>query len=147
MFGNPRWIPPEPGAKDEQEEPNTRNNATQSYIQAGYRARGNAAYAAASRLLRDVRVQARCSELRKMEQRIASVFLSNWKTLLAEAQDVLRRAMAGEEVSTQAVQAAREVIDQAEGPSRFRFGIDKGADQDGGLNITLWAGKNRGDDE
>ena len=38
-------------------------NATQAYLEAGYEAQGNSAEAAASRLLRDVKVQARLAEM------------------------------------------------------------------------------------
>jgi hypothetical protein len=47
----------------------------------------------------------------------------------------------GEEIPTQAIQAAKEVIEQAVGPTRFRFGVDKGGDSTSGLNVTVWAGR------
>ena len=84
---------------------------------------------------------ARIAELKKEEQNIKSAFTHHWKTILPEAQEVLLSAMRGEDVSTQAVTAAREIIEQAVGPTRFRFGLDKGADTDGALNITLWSGR------
>lgn len=144
VFGNPKYNA-ELRPKD-QEAPDTRNNATQSYILAGYQARGRNAWTAASRICRDVRVQNRIVELRKMEQRAATVYLRHWKTILPKAQRKLEEILDMEGVSAQTIQAAKEVIEQSEGPSRFRFGVQKGADTDGTLNITLWSGSNRGDD-
>jgi len=142
VFGNPAWDP----TNEDSEAPDTRQNATQSYIHAGYKARGASANVNASRLLRDARIQARIVELRKEEQRIAGVYLKHWKTLVPKAQAVLLEALEGGDVSAQAIQAAREVVEQAEGPTRFRFGVQKGGDTDAGLSITLWSGRNRGDD-
>lgn len=45
----------------------TRGNASASYIKAGYKSRGAAAYAAASRLLRRPEIRARIRELRNHE--------------------------------------------------------------------------------
>lgn len=146
VFGNPkhdREAPPE----DPDNPPDTQGNATQSYIVAGYKARGAAASSAASRLLKDVRIQARIRELRDEETRIMAVRLRQWKAVLPKAQDVLIRALEGEDVSAQQIQAAKEVIEQAVGPTRFRFGVTKDADADGTLNVTLWSGRNRGDDD
>lgn len=146
VFGNPKHdyeAPPE----DPDNPAQTRNNATQSYIQAGYKARGASASAAASRLLRDVRVQTRISELRNEETRLMQTYLRQWKSVLPNAQSVLVKALDGEEVSTQQIQAAKEIIDQAQGPTRLRFGISKDGDSgDGNLNITLWSGRSRDED-
>ena len=140
IFGNPDRDPERP--KDPSNPPDTRHNATESYIHAGYRPRNrDSARKAASRLLSRVDIQARLAELRTEEQRIKNAFLSHWKSLLPEAQAVLVKAMAGEEVTTQALQAAREVIEQAQGPTRFRFGVQKGADEDAGLHVTIWSGR------
>lgn len=136
VFGNPKHDP-----DDELSPPDPRRNATISYMQAGYKAGYDAARVNASRLLTKANIQVRIGELRTEEQRIKTAFLSHWKTMLPDAQDVLRRAMDGEEVSPAQISAAKEVIEQAVGPSRFRFGIDKGADKDGGLQITVWSGK------
>lgn len=136
VLGNPKHAP----AADDQETVDTRNNATQSYLHAGYKGTEGAAAVSAHRLLRNPKIQVRINELRDEEQRINGVYLRRWKALLADAQDVLTKAMRGEEVSAQAVAAAREVIEQSEGPSRFRFGVQGGADKDGGLSITLWSG-------
>lgn len=138
VFGNPKHDPEGP---PEQEEIDTRGNATQSYIHAGYKARGASANVNASRLLRRANIQTRINELRDEEQRMMGVYLRRWKTMLADAQRVLEQAMRGEDIPASAVTAAREVIEQAEGPSRFRFGVQKGASKDGGLSITLWSGR------
>lgn len=136
-IGNPQYAP-ELG--DEQEAVDTRQNATQSYLHAGYKGTAASAAVSAHRLLRQTKIQARINELRDEEQRINGVYLRRWKAMLADAQEVLAKAMRGEEVSAQAVASAREVIEQSEGPSRFRFGVQGGADKDGGLSITLWSG-------
>lgn len=142
VFGLPGWDPAEEG---EQEIPNIRKNATQCYIAAGYKARGASANVNASRLLRSAKIQARVIELREEETRLVSVYLRRWKAMLMDAQAVLEKAMRGGDVTPAAVTAAREVIEQAEGPSRFRFGIKDGASGDGGLSITLWSGRREDD--
>lgn len=143
VFGDPAHDPTRP--KDDRDNPpDPQNNGTIAYRAAGYKANHRAAAVLASRLLRKANILGRIAELRKDEQNIRSAFVHNWKTLLPEAQTVLKKAMAGENVSPAAVTAAREIIEQAQGPTRFRFGVDKGPDTDGGLNITLWSGKKEG---
>lgn len=141
VFGTPDWDPALPADQQEEGAIDTRSNATQSYIHAGYKARGASANVSASRLIHLPKIQVRINELRDEEQRIMGVYLRRWRTMLASAQEVLAKAMRGEEVSAQAMTAAREVIEQSEGPSRFRFGIQQGAGKDAGLSITLWSGR------
>ena len=140
VFGHPMHDPKAP--KDDRDNPpDPRNNGTIAYMQAGYKAGYRSAGELAYRLLKKVEISGRIAELRKDELNIRDAFLSPWKTLLPDAQDVLRRAMAGDPITATQIQAAREVIEQALGPTRFRFGIDRGADKDGALNITLWSGR------
>ena len=140
VFGDPHHDPKRP--KDDRDNPpDTKNSATFAYMGAGYKATLPSSRTLGSRQLRKVHIMARIAELKKEEQNIKSAFTHHWKTILPEAQEVLLSAMRGEDVSTQAVTAAREIIEQAVGPTRFRFGLDKGADTDGALNITLWSGR------
>lgn len=136
VFGHPDHDPEDPFSI-----PNTFHNATQSYLGSGYKATGPSATKAGSRLLSRVDIQNRIGELRKDQTRIKTAFLEHWKSMLPDAQDVLRRAIAGEEVSPQALTAARDIIEQAQGPTRLRFGIDKGADTDTGISVVLWSGR------
>jgi len=140
VFGHPKHDPKAP--KDDRDNPpNPRNNGTIAYMEAGYKAGYRSAGELAYRLLKKVEISGRIAELRKDEQNIRDAFISHWKTMLPDAQDVLRRAMAGEKVTSVQIQAAKEVIEQALGPTRFRFGTDRGADTDAALNITLWSGR------
>lgn len=140
VFGNPKYD--REMRPSDQEEINYKSNATQSYIAAGYKGRDLTARTCSSRMMTRANIQARIAELRDEEMKVLDVYLRRWKAMLVDAQDVLAKAMAGEDVSTQAIAAAREVIEQAEGPTRFRFGVQSGTGKDGGLNITLWSGKN-----
>ena len=145
VLGNPKRDPNAP-KDDPQNPPDTRNNATRSYIQAGYTARGNSASVCAHKLLRNAQVQARLVELRDEATRIKKAFMRQWAEMLPDAQDVLARSMAGEDVSANEIRSAKHVIDQAEGPTRFRFGVQKGADKDAsGWNVTLWSGRKEDD--
>jgi hypothetical protein len=140
VFGNPKHDPKAP--KDDRDNPpNPRNNGTIAYMAAGYKAGYRSAGELAYRLLKKVEISGRIAELKKEEQNIKAAFTHHWKTILPEAQEVLLSAMRGEAVTPQAVTSAKEIIEQALGPTRFRFGIDKGADTDGALNITLWSGR------
>ena len=133
--------------KDQSNPPQPQHNATQSYIQAGYKARGDAAASCAHKLLRNAEVQVRLGELRDEATRIKRAFMRQWQEMLPDAQDVLSRSMAGEDVSADEIRSAKHVIDQAEGPARFRFGVQKGADKDaGGFHVTLWSGRKEDDE-
>lgn len=138
VFGNPKHDP-----KDkENTPPDTFHNATQAYRAAGFKGDDHVCGVGGHRLLRRDDIQTRLVELRTEQTRIKTAFLESWKSMLPDAQDVIRRAMAGEEISTQCLTAAREVIEQAQGPTRFRFGVDKGADDAvSGLHVTLWSGR------
>lgn len=137
VFGDPKLDPTDPQSTD------SRNNASQSYMAAGYRARGAAARACASRLLTNANIQARIAELRQEEQRVREVYMRSWRTLLPKAQQVLEDALDGKEISGRQIQAARIVIEQAEGPAHLRFGDQRGSDAQTPLNITLWSGAPR----
>ena len=137
VLGDPAWSPDRGAVSD------TRGNAARAYVRAGYAARGAFARAAASRLLREPETRARVSQLRGLEERLKSVYLRRWESLLPDAQQVLVNALEGKDVTTQQFQAAREVIHQAIGPTRFRFGVEEGSGTDNSLNVTLWSGKNR----
>jgi hypothetical protein len=116
VLGNPAHDENDPESPVE-----TIHNATRSYELAGYKARGNAAAVNGSRLLRRPDIQKRVGELREEAENIASTRIYRWRQLLPRAQEVLARALAGEEVSTQALQAAKEVVLQAGGPPSLRF--------------------------
>ena len=139
VLGDPKRIP----SLKEGEEGYTidpRNNAKRSYMAAGYKAVGHSAEASGYSLLRKLEIRTRIDELRKEERSLADVKLRHWKTLLCKAQSVLERAVDGEEIPQSQINAAKEIIEQAQGPTRFRFGVDKGADTDGSINVTLWSG-------
>lgn len=145
VFGNPKHDP-----GDSASPLDTRGNGRQSYIAAGYKARGASADTAAWRMLRNVEVQDRIAELRSEEERLQGVYLQHWKSLLSKAQQVLVRAMdevlSGAEIRPHHITAAREVIEQAVGPSRLRFGAQNGANAGGGINVTLWSGSKNEED-
>ena len=140
VFGDPRHDSNAP-KDDPDNPPETKHSAVNSYMAAGYKAGPASARTLGSRQLTKVHILGRIAELKKEEQNIKAAFMHHWKTILPEAQEVLLSAMRGEDVSAQAVTSAREIIEQAVGPTRFRFGLDQGADTDGSLNITLWSGR------
>lgn len=76
-------------------------NATNSYKQAGYTAQGNSAEAAASRLLSDVRVQARIAELQERAAIKAEMTALDIVRMLEED-----RALARQEKQTSAAVSA-----------------------------------------
>lgn len=65
-------------------------SATGAYKSAGYMAKGNAAEASASRLLRDVKVQARIAEIQNRGAERAAVTL---ESLIQEASDIQAKAL------------------------------------------------------
>ena len=136
VFGNPGHDPADPLSA-----PDTRNNAYQSYVAAGYAARGSAARACASRLLTKANIRQRIAELRREQERVCEVFLRRWRSLLPKAQQVLEDALDGREITGPQIQAAREVIQQAEGPVHLRFGGREPSDERSPLRITLWSGR------
>lgn len=138
VFGNPEHDRDDPFSP-----PDTRHHATESYLAAGYNAARDTARMAGSRLIARDDIRARLAELRKEYEKIKDAFLDTWRSMLPEAQDVLRRAMDPRETVSQAdINAAKAVIEQAEGPTRFRFGIDsKAGDSVSGLHVTIWGGK------
>jgi phage terminase small subunit len=140
VFGNPAHDP-----DDESTPPDTLHNATQAYIQAGYAARGNAASVNGSRLLRRPDIQERVTELREEAEHMARTRVFRWGQLLADAQEALRRALAGEEVSTQAVSAAKEIVAQAQGPAHLRFKDPKSGKERVGIPVFVFGGD--GDEE
>ena len=144
VLGNPKHDPNAP-KDDPQNPPDTRHNATRSYIQAGYKARGPAARTGASRLLTNANIQARIVALREEQERIWKVYLRPWLSFLPEAQRVLEEAMAGEEISPAQLRAAKVAIDQALGPTWLRFAPEKGSGSKGGFNVTLWSGRREDD--
>lgn len=134
VLGDPEWSPSDGSV------PDTRGHAARAYIQAGYAARGASARAAASRLLRRPAIQDRVIELKELEERMEQVYLRRWGTLLPAAQRVLEDAMRGEAITSQQIQAAKVVIEQALGPVALRFEArpDRGAGSE--LQVTLWSG-------
>lgn len=127
---------PSPGSGDM----DTRHNAYLSYVAAGYRARGTAARACASRLLTRANIRERIAELRDEEGRLQALYLRRWGALLPAAQQVLVDAMEGKEVTSQQLVAAREVIEQAQGPAHLRFGLPHRPHDGGTIQVTLWSG-------
>lgn len=71
------------------------SNATEAYKSAGYKATGNAAEAAASRLLRDVKVQARIAEL---QSRIADGIVLTKQWVIEKLIENVKRAMSSQAV-------------------------------------------------
>lgn len=135
VLGNPQRPPPHLEVELSPEElaelpPDPTHNATQAYIQAGYKARGNAAAVNGSRLLRREDVQARVTELRAEAEKIARTMRFSWSQLLPLAQRALRRALARDDASS--VSAAKEIAAQAQGPLSLRFrDPDTGEDRSG----------------
>lgn len=121
--------------------PQTKHNATESYLQAGYKQNRLTAGPAGYRLIRKHKIQARLGELKDEAARIQKAFLHQWKMLVPAAQEVLIRGVNGKDVTPAEIQCAKEIIEQAMGPTRFRFGVDKGGDSTSGLNVTIWAGR------
>lgn len=142
VFGNPKR--PLGGGSSE---PDTRQNAFQCYIAVGYRARGAAARACASRLLAQANIQERISELRREEQRLREVYLRPWKALVPAAQQVLVDAVEGKEVTSQQLQAAREILHQALGPVQHRFRHPEGDKGVPAIRVTLWSGASGAKDD
>lgn len=143
VLGNPKHDP-----KDSDSPPDTLHNATEAYRHAGFKATTRAAAATGgSRLLRRDDVQDRIREVEAEAAAIAETRLFRWGRLLADAQDTLIRAMAGEEVSTQAIRAAREVIQRAEGPLGFRFRNPKTGEETAGIPIYVLGVDDLDDDE
>ena len=122
----------------------TRHNAYRSYRAAGYRARGAAARACASRLLAKANIRTRIAELQEEEEGVWALYVRPWRTLLPQAQKVLEDAMAGKDITSVQVQAARAVIELAEGPLHLRFQHKGSSGESRGVSITLWSGESRG---
>lgn len=146
VHGNPAF---DPTTAPSEGPPDTRNNAKQSYLHADFHPRTNkAARQGGYRLLQRSDVRRRINELRDEEQELMSTRQRRWKSLVPDAQELLLRAVRGEEdVTGPQIQAAREIIEQAVGPTRFRFGVSAGADKDGALNIQVYGGPVGGEDE
>ena len=133
VFGHPEWTP-----KCKDPALNTSGNATSSYLAAGYSPKNRTvAYRSASAALRRPDVQIRINELRDEQVRFTNLHLVRWKSMVMDAQRVLLEAMHGGEVTNQAIRAAEITMDQAIGPSRFRFCVQTGADKDGAQNIIV----------
>ena len=64
-------------------------------------------------------------------------------SILPKAQYILVRALDGEQISAMQLRAAREVIDQALGPAKYRFGRNDKADKDRDHEVVLWSGRDR----
>lgn len=143
VVGNPEHDPKPARRHDPDNPPNTRHNATKSYVAAGYKAKGHAAGVNAHRLLKKADIRSRITALQHEVQRVTSLYMRDWRALLVDAQNVLVKAMRGEEISSQAIQAAREVIRQAEGPAHLRFGPQARQNENQGLRVTLWSGRRR----
>lgn len=73
-----------------------RGNLTQSYIAAGYMARGNVAETAAARLFRNVRVRAAIDAAHAKAEAAAGRKLRDWKELAGDAQVRLATLAAGQ---------------------------------------------------
>lgn len=114
VFGHPEHNPlAGKGAPDNP--PDTLHNATQAYLAAGFRSRSSGAAAVSgSRLLRNAKILDRIAELQVVRDQVADAFLIRWMTLLPEAQQVLRDAMAGEANTSKQLRAAILVIRLAE---------------------------------
>lgn len=140
VHGHPDFDPRTPKGEGQKD---TRDNAAASYRAADYVCK-NAATAAVGghRLLRRTDIRVRINELRSEEARIARARVHRWNALVPDAQKLLMDAILGrEDVSASQITAAREVLEQALGPSRFRFQVDKSGEGDGALNVTIYGGR------
>lgn len=140
VHGNPEFDPRTPRGEGP---PDTRDNAAASYRLAGYVCKNaHTAAVGGHRLLSRTDIRARINELRTEEERLARTRLHRWRALVPDAQKLLMDAILGrDDVSASQISAAKEVIEQAIGPTRFRFQVDKAGEGDGALNVTIYGGK------
>jgi hypothetical protein len=125
--------------------PETLSNATQSYIAAGYAARGNAAAQLGRELLRRAEVQERILVIRAEAADVAAVSVMRWAQLLPTAQEAIRgeleRAARDGVFSAQTFAAAKLVIDRAEGPLAFKFKDPTTGEERAGLPVFILGGE------
>lgn len=139
VHGHPGFRPDLPKGEGP---PDTRNNATQSYVQAGYQPGSHhSARQGGYRLLQRSDIHRRIQELREVQEQLERTRLRRWGALVPAAQQLLLDAVHGKrDVTAAQISAAKEILEQAIGPARLRFQAETG-DGNGALNVTVYGAK------